>query len=89
MSQRMTTPDDPADVDPSVADIVFTLGLPEGDAVVSAATSRGQYHLLKYLRNYEGQSAYMDPKFIEVVTISAQAFGLRTRVDRIGVPSKS
>jgi len=87
MSQRMATPDDPADIDPSVADIVFTLGDPSGNAIVSAATARGQYHLLKYLRNYEGQSVYMDPKYVEIVATCAQAFGLRTKVDRIGVPS--
>jgi len=84
----MTTPDEVETVDPSVADIVFTLGVPAGNAIVSAATPRGQYYLLEYLHNYEGVPVGMDPKYIEVVATCAQAFGLRTRVDRIGVPSQ-
>jgi hypothetical protein len=66
------------------ADIVFTTGGPDGLSILSASTERGREHLIHYVRGFSGEPVHMDPKYIEIVALSAQAFGLQTRVDRIG-----
>lgn len=74
-------------VGPDTADIVFTLNGPGGNALVTGATSKGREHLKTYLNNFSAPTSLMEPKYIEIVAIGAQAFGLRTRIDNL-VPAQ-
>jgi hypothetical protein len=70
-------------VGPSTADIVFTLNGPGGNALVTGATTKGADHLRRNLNNFTAPTSLMEPKYIEIVAISAQVFGLRTRIDNL------